>query len=136
MTIRYSVLSRRSMVGLIAGSAALLMTGCTDDAAEERMAQVGVPRESPSGEVTASVVEDGDVQRPVILDGSGMELWRDDLPHVERYVPGVLWEQDADVLWILSTDHGNASVRQDADGTWVKTMGSDGMPEDVAELAR
>ena len=136
MTIRYSVLSRRSMVGLIAGSAALLMTGCTDDAAEERMAQVGVPRESPSGEVTASVVEDGDVQRPVILDGAGMELWRDDLPQVERYVPGVLWEQDADVLWILSTDHGNASVRQDADGTWVKTMGSDGMPEDVAELAR
>ncbi|MBM7502025.1 hypothetical protein JOD52_002865 [Brachybacterium muris] len=136
MTIRYSVLSRRSMVGLIAGSAALLMTGCTDDAAEERMAQVGVPRESPSGEVSATVVEDGDVLRPVILDGSGMELWRDDLPHVERYVPGVLWEQDADVLWILSTDHGNASVRQDADGTWVKTMGSDGMPEDVAELAR
>ena len=136
MTIRYSVLSRRSMVGLIAGSAALLMTGCTDDAVEERMAQVGVPRESPSGEVTATVVEDGDVLRPVILDGSGMELWRDDLPHVERYVPGVLWEQDADVLWILSTDHGNASVRQDADGTWVKTMGSDGMAEDVAELAR
>ena len=136
MTIRYSVLSRRSMVGLIAGSAALLMTGCTDDAVEERMAQVGVPRESPSGEVSATVVEDGDVLRPVILDGSGMELWRDDLPHVERYVPGVLWEQDADVLWILSTDHGNASVRQDADGTWVKTMGSDGMPEDVAELAR
>lgn len=136
MTIRYSVLSRRSMVGLIAGSAALLMTGCTDDAVEERMAQVGVPRESPSGEVTATVVEDGDVLRPVILDGSGMELWRDDLPHVERYAPGVLWEQDADVLWILSTDHGNASVRQDADGTWVKTMGSDGMAEDVAELAR
>ena len=136
MTIRYSVLSRRSMVGLIAGSAALLMTGCTDDAVEERMAQVGVPRESPSGEVSATVVEDGDVLRPVILDGSGMELWRDDLPHVERYVPGVLWEQDADVLWILSTDHGNASVRQDADGTWVKTMGSDGMAEDVAELAR
>lgn len=136
MTIRYSVLSRRSMVGLIAGSAALLMTACTDDAADERMAQVGVPRESPSGEVSATVVEDGDVLRPVILDGSGMELWRDDLPHVERYVPGVLWEQDADVLWILSTDHGNASVRQDADGTWVKTMGSDGMPEDVAELAR
>lgn len=136
MTIRYSVLSRRNMVELIAGSAALLMTGCTDDAAEERMAQVGVPRESPSGEVSATVVEDGDVLRPVILDGSGMELWRDDLPHVERYVPGVLWEQDADVLWILSTDHGNASVRQDADGTWVKTMGSDGMPEDVAELAR
>lgn len=136
MTIRYSVLSRRNMVGLIAGSAALLMTGCTDDAAEERMAQVGVPRESPSGEVSATVVEDGDVLRPVILDGSGMELWRDDLPHVERYVPGVLWEQDADVLWILSTDHGNASVRQDAGGTWVKTMGSDGMPEDVAELAR
>lgn len=136
MTIRYSVLSRRNMVGLIAGSAALLMTGCTDDAAEERMAQVGVPRESPSGEVSATVVEDGDVLRPVILDGSGMELWRDDLPHVERYVPGVLWEQGADVLWILSTDHGNASVRQDADGTWVKTMGSDGMPEDVAELAR
>ena len=136
MTIRYSVLSRRSMVGLIAGSAALLMTGCTDDAVEERMAQVGVPRESPSGEVSATVVEDGDVLRPVILDGSGMELWRDDLPHVERYVPGVLWEQDADVLWILSTDHGNASMRQDADGTWVKTMGSDGMAEDVAELAR
>lgn len=136
MTIRYRVLSRRRMVGMIAGSAALLITGCTDDAAEQRMAQVGAPRESPSSEVTATVVEDSDVLRPVILDGSGMELWRDDLPHVERYVPGVLWERDAEVLWILSTDHGNASVRQDDAGTWVKTMSSDGMPEDVAELAR
>lgn len=49
---------------------------------------------------------------------------------------GGLWEQDADVLWILSTDHGNGSVRQDEAGAWVKTMGSDGMPEDIAALAR
>lgn len=136
MTIRHGMLSRRSVLGMAAGSAALLMTGCTGRAADERMAQVGGPRESPSGEVTATVVEDGEVLRPVILDASGTELWRDDLDHVERYAPGVLWEKDADVLWILSTDHGNASVRQDSAGSWVKTMGSDGMPEDVAELAR
>ena len=40
-----------------------------------------------------------------------------------------------DVLWILSTDHGHASVREDSAGAWVKTMGSEGMPEDIAALA-
>lgn len=133
---RHRTVTRRGVVTLALGGAAALLMACTRRAPDERMAQVGVPRESPSGEVSATVVKDGEALRPVVLDASGTELWRDDLPHVERYVPGVLWEKDADVLWILSTDHGNASVRQDADGTWVKTMGSDGMPEDVADLAR
>lgn len=63
-------------------------------------------------------------------------MWADDLPHVPRMAPGVLWQKDADVLWILSTDHGNARVAQDDGGAWAKTMTSDGMPEDIAEIAR
>ena len=132
--------TRRAALSLMAGLAVALAAGvsaaCTRRAPDERMAQVGAPRESPSGEATAVVVEDGEVLRPVIQDASGTELWRDDLQHVERYFPGVLWEKDADVLWVLSTDHGDSSVRQDETGAWVKTMGADGMPEDIAELAR
>lgn len=100
------------------------------------MVDVDQSRPSPTGSVLALLVEDGDTLRPAIQDAeSGEELWRDDLPHVERYGPGVLWEQDDDVLWILSTDHGHASVREDSAGAWVKTMGSEGMPEDIAALA-
>ncbi|PMC74948.1 hypothetical protein CJ197_10690 [Brachybacterium sp. UMB0905] len=124
------------MTTICAGGAALL-AACTRDDAEERMVDVDQSRPSPTGSVLALLVEDGDTLRPAIQDAeSGDELWRDDLPHVERYRPGVLWEQDADVLWILSTDHGHASVREDSAGAWVKTMGSEGMPEDIAALAR
>ncbi|MCT1775627.1 hypothetical protein [Brachybacterium sp. p3-SID957] len=132
-------MNRRHVLGMVTGLAAAaagISSACTRRSADARLAQVDVPRDAPSGEVTAVVVEDGDVLRLVIQDLSGTELWRDDLPHVERWFPGVLWEQDADVLWILSTDHGNGSVRQDEAGAWVKTMGSDGMPEDIAALAR
>ncbi|MGP9538387.1 hypothetical protein ACT3SP_10255 [Brachybacterium sp. AOP43-C2-M15] len=60
----------------------------------------------------------------------------DDLPHVERYFPGVVRESGADVLWVLPTDQGNASVRQGSDGSWGRTSGSEGMPDDIAEPAR
>lgn len=129
-------MTRRGALGAVAALVAGVAAACTGRGSEDRMATVEEPRDSPSGEATAAVVADGGGLRPVILDSSGTEQWRDDLEHVERYVPGVLWERDAEVLWILSTDHGNASVRQDDAGAWVKTMSSDGMPEDVAELAR
>lgn len=131
--------TRRAVLWLPAAVATALTASvtaaCTRRTADERMAQVDTPRDSPSGEVTAVVVEDGESLRPMICDASGAELWRDDLPHTNRYFPGVLWEQDSDVLWILSADHGNGSVRQDESAAWVKTMGSDGMPEDIAQLA-
>ena len=91
---------------------------------------------APSGDVTAIVVADGEELRPTIRDASGAPVWIDDLPHVDRYFPGVVWESDADVLWVLSTDHGDGSVRQGSDGAWARTMGGDGMPPDIAELAR
>ena len=91
---------------------------------------------APSGDVTAIVVADGEELRPTIRDASGAPVWIDDLPHVDRYFPGVVWESDADVMWVLSTDHGNGSVRRAEDGSWERTMGDEGMPPDIAELAR
>lgn len=123
-------------MGALAALVTALAAACTGRGGDERLATLEVPRTSPSGEAVAALVAEGDVLHPVIRNPSGVEVWRDDLEHTERYSPGVLWESAADVLWILSTDHGNASVRRDPAGTWAKTMGSDGMPQDVADLAR
>lgn len=113
-----------------------MLSACTGRGGDERLATAEHEVEAPSGEFTAIVAAEGRELHPTIRDASGTTVWTDDLPHVERYFPGVLWESGDDVLWILSTDHGNASVRRDPAGTWSKTMGSDGMPQDVADLAR
>ena len=121
--------------GLLATPAAAALAACSGRR-DDRLASEEHEVDAPSGDFTAIVVADGDVLRPTIHDASGAPVWIDDLPHVDRYFPGVVWESDADVMWVLSTDHGNGSVRRAEDGSWARTMGGDGMPPDIAELAR
>ncbi|MGY5765437.1 hypothetical protein ACXET9_09555 [Brachybacterium sp. DNPG3] len=125
---------------LLAGPALLGASACTRRGSDRRVASSDDPIASPSGDFTAQVMtataDDGSaVLHPTISDVDGTVVWTDDLDHVERFAPGLVWESEADVLWVLSSDHGTASVRRSGDGAWVKTMGTDGMPEDVAELA-
>lgn len=129
------MVSRRRAAGVLVALVASL-AACSSRESDQRLVTLDRTRTSPSGEAVAALVAEDDVLHPIICDREGEEMWRDDLEHVERYVPGVLWESGADVLWILSTDHGNASVRRDSSGAWARTMGSDGMPEDVAALVR
>ena len=128
--------TRRSALAALAAAGTTLLASCTGRGGDDRLATTAREVTSPSGEYRAGFDVVGEELRPVIRDADGAALWTDDLPHLERHSPGVVWESEADVLWVLSTDHGNASVRQDAAGEWEKTMGSDAMPPDVAELAR
>lgn len=128
--------SRRALLVAAGMLAAGAVTSCASREADERLATQEHPVASPSGDFTAALVADGVELHPTIREVGGGAVWSDDLGHANRDVPGVAWEQDADVLWVLSTDHGNASVRRDEDGTWAKTPGSEDMPKDIAELAR
>lgn len=114
-----------------------LLASCIEDRRDDRATAVispGESKESPSGHYVGRLVEDGDFLRPMILDGSDKVLWEDALEHTTRQGPGLLWENDADVLWALSTDHGNGKVTLE-DGTWTKTMTSEGMPPEIEEFA-
>ncbi|MDN5687302.1 MAG: hypothetical protein L0G94_11605 [Brachybacterium sp.] len=128
--------SRRALFLAVGALAAGAVTSCASREADERLATQERPVASPSGDFSAALVADGVELHPTIRTADGTEVWSDDLGHANRDVPGVAWEQDADVLWVLSADHGNASVRRGEDGTWAKTPGSKDMPKDIAELAR
>ena len=126
-------LARRNLVASFA--LALALVGCGERTGRSRIAHPGRPVRSADGEWTADLLDTGGDFHPTIRDATGKEVWRDDLTHSRRYMPGVAWESEAPVLWVLSSDHGNASVRRDASGRWVKTMGSDGMPTEISDLA-
>ncbi|APX33021.1 hypothetical protein BH708_10235 [Brachybacterium sp. P6-10-X1] len=128
--------SRRALLAAAGVLAAGAVTSCASRAADERQATQERPVTSPSGDFTAVLLAEGVELRPTIRTVDGTEVWSDDLGHANRDVPGVVWELGDDVLWVLSTDHGNASVRRGEDGAWTKTPGSEDMPEDIAELAR
>lgn len=127
--------TRRACVALGVTTGIGLLVGCTRRGSDARLATTERAVLAPGGEVEALLVADGDELRPTIRDLDGNTLWTDERAHVERQRPGVLWEQDADVLWVLSSDLGTVSVRGEADGSWVSTPGTDGMPEDIAEIA-
>lgn len=126
--------TRRSLLALPV--LAPMLASCVDGPRTDRATGIispGESRQSPSGTYVGRLAEAGDFLRPMILDGSDTVLWEDDLEHTTRQGPGLLWENNADVLWILSTDHGNGNVTLKG-GTWTKTMTSEGMPPEIAEF--
>ena len=129
-------MTRRGLLGTLTAAGAALLAACTGRGGDERLATEEREVGSPSGKFSAIVVADGDVLRPTIYDAAGAAVWTDDLQHVDRYFPGVIWESEQDVLWVLSTDHGNGSVRRAEDDSWERTMGSESMPAEIAEIAR
>lgn len=129
-------MTRRGLLGTLTAAGAALLAACTGRGGDERLATEDHEVASPSGEFTAIVVADGEELRPTVRDAAGEAVWTDDLAHVGRYFPGVAWESEQDVLWVLSTDRGNGSVRRSGNGSWEKTMGGEAMPPEIAELAK
>lgn len=98
----------------------------------------GESRTSSSGQYTAEFFsEDSDGQHlvyPVIKDRAGIVVWSDDERYLQSAHPvGVIWQEDADVLWLLSSDIGNSRVVQ-VDGEWTKDRDQATLPPDIAEI--
>ena len=130
--------SRGRLAGLVA-ALVVLVTGCGGGGlVREPFLNPRDTKASPSGAYVVRLLETGSGDatqwRPQISSAAGAVVWSDDQTYTRRHFPGVVWESDADVLWILSSDIGHASVR-DQGGAWSKTFGSENMPAQVREWA-
>jgi len=98
----------------------------------------GESRTSSSGQYTSEFFsEDSDGQHlvyPVIKDAAGAVVWSDDERYLQSAHPvGVVWQEDADVLWLLSSDIGSSRVVQ-VDGEWTKDWDQATPPPDIARI--
>lgn len=130
---------RGRLAGLVAAFV-VLVTGCgAGGLVREPFLNPRDTKASPSGGYVVRLLETGSGDaaqwRPQISTAAGSVVWSDDQTYTRRHFPGVVWEPAADVLWILSSDLGNSSVRAQG-GTWAKTFGSEDMPAQVREWAR
>lgn len=72
---------------------------------------------------------------PVIKNASGEVVWQDDQRYLMSAHPvGVVWQADADVLWLLSSDIGHSRVIQ-VNGAWTRDWQWDSLPEDIRAIA-
>ena len=101
----------------------------------EPVEEVGVPVPAPSGQVTAVLDVAGEDLGVMLRDPEGTDFWGDDFPYRPDQPPGLLWETEADVLWVLSDDLGAARIAQDSDGAWSKQSAEEleeEIPEEIA----
>ena len=71
---------------------------------------------------------------PVIKSSAGEVVWSDDQRYLLSAHPvGVVWQEGADVLWLLSGDIGTSRVVE-KDGTWVKEWDWDTLPPDIKKI--
>lgn len=121
---------------LLAGTAILALAACAEKEPEpsgpEPVDEVGVPVPSPSGELTAVIDAAGDALGVLLRDAEGTDFWADDYPYEPEHPPAVVWETDADVLWVLSEELGTARIREDPEGGWSKYFADD-LDEQVPE---
>lgn len=126
-------LSRRI---LLAGVGVFALTACAEEEPEpsgpEPVDEVGVPVPSPSGEITAVIDGAGEAVGVLLRDAEGVDFWADDYPYELEHPPSVLWETDADVLWVLSAELGTARIHQDSEGGWSKQP-AENLDEEVPE---
>lgn len=124
--------------GWFAGAAAMVagaLTGCRAREDAGSLATQGDAALSPSGQFSALVASAADGLHPMIRRHDGEAVWVDDLGYEPQAFPVVTWEDSADVLWVLSSAHGNSVVRREG-GDWVKSVDVEGGPGQIAELAR
>ena len=98
----------------------------------------GEVRASSSGRYTSEFLsEEIDGKRnvyPVIKNSAGEVVWSDDQRYLLSAHPvGVVWQEGADVLWLLSGDIGTSRVVE-KDGTWVKEWDWDTLPPDIKKI--
>lgn len=98
----------------------------------------GETRTSPSGGYTSEFLsEQINGKRnvyPVIKDSSGTIVWQDDRRYLMSAHPvGVVWQEDEDVLWLLSSDIGHSKVVQ-VDGVWTKEWDALPLPPGIKRI--
>lgn len=127
-----------AVAGVLGGCA---MYGKSSSRQEDRFVRPGVARVSPSGGFTA-YAEPGPPQNGVatwvvvVWDGSNAEVYRDSYAYSTRHGVGITWLSNADQLWVLSSDVGDAHVDRKPDGTWVKTAITPETINDIPEEIR
>ena len=109
-------------------------------AVEPPVLRDGEVRASSSGRYTSEFLsEEIDGKRnvyPVIKNSAGEVLWSDDRRYLMSAHPvGVVWQEDADVLWLLSDDIGTSRVVE-KDGEWVKEWDWDTLPPDIEKIEK
>lgn len=121
---------------LLASAFVLALAACSPADEEppgpEPVEEVGVPVPAPSGEVTAVIDAAGEELGVMLRDAEGTDFWGDDFPYRPDQPPGLLWEAEADVLWVLSEDLGAARIAQDSEGAWSKQP-ADELDEEIPE---
>lgn len=107
-------------------------------AVEPPVLRDGETRASSSGRYTSEFLsEEIDGKRnvyPVIKNSAGEVVWSDDQRYLLSAHPvGVVWQEGADVLWLLSGDIGTSRVVE-KDGTWVKEWDWGTLPPDIKKV--
>ena len=100
----------------------------------------GETRTSASGRYTSEFfAEEIDGKRnvyPVIKNAVGEVVWADDRRYLmSAHSVGVVWQEDADVLWLLSRDIGSSCVVE-KDGVWVKDWNWSALPSDIEKIEK
>ena len=73
---------------------------------------------------------------PVIKNAAGEVVWADDQRYLmSAHSVGVVWQEDADVLWLLSKDNGSSCVVE-KDGVWVKDWNWSALPSDIEKIEK
>ena len=98
----------------------------------------GETRTSSSKQYTSEFLsEEIDGKRnvyPVIKNSAGEVVWSDDQRYLLSAHPvGVVWQEGADVLWLLSGDIGTSRVVE-KDGKWVKEWDWGTLPPDIKKI--
>ncbi|WP_314456392.1 hypothetical protein [uncultured Actinomyces sp.] len=119
---------------------AIGLVGCQGRGRDSVVLREGEMRVSSSGRYTSEfLAEEIDGRRnvyPVIKNSAGEVVWTDDQRYLMSAHPvGVVWQEDADVLWLLSSDIGSSRVVE-KDGAWVKDWDWSALPSDIEKIEK
>ena len=119
---------------------AIGLVGCQGRGRDSVVLREGEMRVSSSGRYTSEfLAEEIDGRRnvyPVIKNSAGEVVWTDDQRYLMSAHPvGVVWQEDADVLWLLSRDIGSSRVVE-KDGAWAKDWDWSALPSDIEKIEK
>lgn len=126
--------SRRRLLGGVTVLAAASLAACQSSPGGGRLATEAHDSVSPSGQFTALIAGAADGLHPLIREADGEPVWVDEVGHDPHAYPVVMWEDSADVLWVLSSATGGAMVHKDGD-EWVKSASTGEIPAGITDLA-
>ncbi|MBB5832827.1 hypothetical protein [Brachybacterium aquaticum] len=120
-------------------SAAAMLAGCTGESEPETpetpdptpVNELGVEVPAPSGEVSAVLDAAGDSVGVMLRDAEGEDFWADDFLYTRDALPSLLWQTDADVLWVIATDGSATRIAADDSGAWLMEEDAE-VPEEIS----